>query len=500
MTLLFWIFSLIVQTEAAEWKELPEFSCALNETSCFQKSKKVLQEIFVPYNVGHVQYYSDPKHLPMGNKQGVGTGRYLLQNRPSETAFILIHGLFGDDMQFATTAAYLYAVGQNVLHLVLPGHGNNWQNAPNVQPTEWREFVKRAVNIARPLGRRVIVLGQSTGGLLAVLQALSVDSGIDGLILMEPALKVQPGKEGVACFTRLFGQFAQDIPNLAKLFGYDVNNIPKSVSPQMACRVAKMRSEFLKEFELNEDPQDSLNATVALSQRISVPTLVMSPQNDSVVRKEDNLAFAQALERRGLGMYFEYPDSRFDHGMFNLFTPSMFHTQIESYLKKFFGWDQLLARKAIEAEQLDRLIYLQLAVGMAKYIQDKYRENAQKTMVDRYIRNLMLQMATGNARHQAKLSYLTEVRFRREFQLRDLRPIVEFLPSDLQNEVREFLDAYMDLILIVDKFENLPFAERKNQDASYQQTLEKKIREVPPAVSENLEILKSKIKSLREQY
>lgn len=497
MSFLALIFSLMSVSMAGGWKDLPDFSCTQQKDSiCYQQAKEVVAKNFSPYSVEHFQFFRDPKHIPMYSEQGKGAGRYLLQNRQSEFVFVFIHGLYSDDMQFATTAAYLFYNNQNVVHLVLPGHGADWQRAPTVQISDWIDYVKRAAKVTRPLGRRLILVGQSTGGLLAILLAMSREPIVDGLILMEPALKVQSGKESIVCLARIFGNFAQDIPNLAKIFGYDVNRIPKSVSPQMGCRVVQMREEILKQFEVVDDPQDSTKASVALSRRISVPTLLLSPQHDSVVRQEDNFAFIKALENRNLGMYFEYPDSRVDHGVFNLTSPVLFHSQVENYLSRYFDWQKVVAQNISEARFVENLMYLESSILIAMQLQEKYQELEKKPDFDQKIRDYLLEASASNARHKERMKYISAFGFRNEFRLRDLRPMIDYLPQNLQTEVRDFVNAYMDLILLVDKNESLAFSDR----IKLKMGLDRELRLIPKAVSENLRSLNLKIKELHEQH
>jgi alpha-beta hydrolase superfamily lysophospholipase len=94
----------------------------------------------------------------------------LLHGRPTDKVYVLIHGLSNCPYTFCDWAPQLHAAGHNVLVPRMPfaGHADNATDAlRNVTAQGLRAFCDECVDIATALGRDVIVLGISGGGILA---------------------------------------------------------------------------------------------------------------------------------------------------------------------------------------------------------------------------------------------------------------------------------------------------------------------------------------------
>jgi len=105
---------------------------------------------------------------------GVGeSGRSILLNHGAPTArvFVLLHGLTASPPQFAEFGRRLYERGANVLIPALPRHGDADRLSTILQDLSRDELVDFALRIldeAREYGERIIVIGFSLGGTIAL--------------------------------------------------------------------------------------------------------------------------------------------------------------------------------------------------------------------------------------------------------------------------------------------------------------------------------------------
>lgn len=417
-----------------QWRELPELNCTHQEETCFKEAKKILQDSFVPFKPSKAEY-ADLYTYKEAREDRIGVGRFIVGAKKSPHVYVLIHGLYGDEMQFRGLAFHLAKRGQNVISLVLPGHGADWQRAPRIEFADWQLQVQRAVSLAKFLGHKVIVFGQSTGGLLASMQAIMEPNSIDGLILMEPAFKVQPKVTRLACSMKLFVRFAHESTLLAKMVGIDPNDIPKSVSPRMGCVVANARSAIIKTFQLPAESEntnsnhytdtkesgDELRNSQMLAENIKVPTLVMNHLADEVVDPKNIAAVANSLVERGLGIYHAYNSEKFNHGIWNLFEVDKFNGVVDSFLIDKLQLQDILQTQVRHLKKVENinftLEYMEFYKNAIKYImQNQPRTPVQDDLIwyrhEMQLRNLafevQLQMIRKRIDSRDKTSHLVE--------------------------------------------------------------------------------------------
>lgn len=124
---------------------------------------------------------SNARHLP----------RLLSHGHTTDVAVLYIHGLYESPQYGQGVAQALHEAGMNVFSVLLPGH---WAKRPEeldaTSRLEWVAEVQTALEKAQGLGRKIVVGGFSTGGLLAVNAALDNPSKVAGLMLLAPAMYV----------------------------------------------------------------------------------------------------------------------------------------------------------------------------------------------------------------------------------------------------------------------------------------------------------------------
>lgn len=169
---------------------------------------------------------------------------------------LFLHGLYGDRKQFERYSLRLMDFGIPSVRLTLPGHDFDSGRSEVVSIEEWRAAVESVVAKLRPLTEKLLVVGQSTGGALALMAAIDGiigDSGtdtekasrkIDGLWLIEPALRVRPMVRGGACFMSRHTDDMRNYPILARLVGSAYDESTPKISPRMGCLVGSLWSDF----------------------------------------------------------------------------------------------------------------------------------------------------------------------------------------------------------------------------------------------------------------
>lgn len=127
---------------------------------------------------------------------------------PSSFAFdgddvgvLLLHGLTGAPTEMRGLGEHLHRQGFTVRAPLLPGHGTHHHDLEKTSRREWVDEAARALRQMRGAKggglRKVFVVGQSMGGLVALSLAARADDAkndlggsIDGVVALAPALMV----------------------------------------------------------------------------------------------------------------------------------------------------------------------------------------------------------------------------------------------------------------------------------------------------------------------
>lgn len=104
---------------------------------------------------------------------------------------LLLHGLTGSTFELHPVAERLNDAGLRCFAPVMAGHGGDPSDLLGVPWTEW--VAKAARDLERLRGaRRTFVVGCSMGALVACALAHDHPERVDGLVLLAPALRLQP--------------------------------------------------------------------------------------------------------------------------------------------------------------------------------------------------------------------------------------------------------------------------------------------------------------------
>lgn len=106
----------------------------------------------------------------------------------ARTGALLIHGFTGCPQSMRPWAQYLAAAGLTTSCPRLPGHGTRWQDLNATQWPDWFAAVSGALDALAAKCDRVVVLGLSMGGTLALRLAEVRPAAVAGLVLVNPSL------------------------------------------------------------------------------------------------------------------------------------------------------------------------------------------------------------------------------------------------------------------------------------------------------------------------
>ncbi len=127
-----------------------------------------------------------------GNLSAAGQPRAFLHNAPTETVFVLLHGLCNGPEQFDKLGRMLFERGHNVVIPLTPGHGEAdvmTDALKDFSAVEMVETASHAVSLARGLGTRVTVVGLSINGTTAAWMSQNRQD-VHRAILLAPFLSL----------------------------------------------------------------------------------------------------------------------------------------------------------------------------------------------------------------------------------------------------------------------------------------------------------------------
>ena len=119
-----------------------------------------------------------------------------------EVGVVCVHGFTGSPFEMRYLGEQLARAGHTVSGLQLPGHGTSVAELDGMRWEDWAAAVEREVDTMSARSRRVVVVGQSLGGLLALHLAARRPDLAAVVSLRGPALARRPGWPGRALADR----------------------------------------------------------------------------------------------------------------------------------------------------------------------------------------------------------------------------------------------------------------------------------------------------------
>ena len=88
-----------------------------------------------------------------------------------QVGVLLVHGFTGTPKEMRIMGEYFAAQGHTVLGIRLPGHATHADDLPRMRWPDWLHAVEDGYHLLHSVGRQVIVMGLSMGGILTLIAA-----------------------------------------------------------------------------------------------------------------------------------------------------------------------------------------------------------------------------------------------------------------------------------------------------------------------------------------
>ncbi|MEF3254452.1 MAG: alpha/beta fold hydrolase [Deferribacterales bacterium] len=144
--------------------------------------------------------YPDLSNVPVDElvlldyKRSVSEGVKVSENYPfykkgvNRIGVLLIHGFTASPYEMRELANFLNSKGYSVYNSRIVGHGSKSEYLDKLSFKDWYDSLKYGYFTLKNSCDKIIVIGQSMGGLLAV--NISKYNKVDGLVLLAPSFKI----------------------------------------------------------------------------------------------------------------------------------------------------------------------------------------------------------------------------------------------------------------------------------------------------------------------
>ncbi len=206
----------------------------------------------------------------------------------SHCVAVILHGLFQSPRDMQGLINYFYDQGCNVVAPLLAGHWNiDNQAFYKINFETWITQITEVIEYSQHLGDKVILVGHSTGSLLAIEKIVThSEYNISHAILFAPAIKLKKH----VIFSSLIGSF----------FNVTLNNFSRADSKN---------DKFLSEYNLQQRPaiaglyvkkliENIFGRTdesrLIAYKKIQIPTLIISTENDETIDHSEVLTLKKS--------------------------------------------------------------------------------------------------------------------------------------------------------------------------------------------------------------
>ena len=200
-----------------------------------------------------------------------------LYSHPTACVALVLHGLFQSPKDMQGLINHFYNRGCNVVAPLLKAHWSKDQNAfYKINYEMWTRQVSEVLFATQFLGNKIILIGHSTGGLLALEKIINAPRyNFSKAILFAPAIKLQ---NTVIIGSRLGAFFTMD-QNRTRSSGGGSTAAVDEYNLQSRPAIAGVHVQKLIEnvFGLNQQARQAVYA------KIKTPLLLISTENDSTV-------------------------------------------------------------------------------------------------------------------------------------------------------------------------------------------------------------------------
>jgi pimeloyl-ACP methyl ester carboxylesterase len=265
--------------------EIP--AAAISQYYCFPKNEDCFTKTIQLFKSYKLESHNYDISIESQTNTTLSASKIFLSSQKKQPISILaIPGLYSNSNQFNKLIKVIAnKLPINLISVSLPGHGDTGSRASYVSYTDWLLFTKKTLSIAHAIGERVIVMGQSLGGLLAFWLSVIDPKNVDALYLLDPAFGVSTKSYLLTClspYTMPFVDKAQDYGFIGELFsGQSFDDLKQPISAHMGCEVSKL-SKYVASLAVEGD-SDLARFGHLVKKSSAISTFIGYSEQDSFV-------------------------------------------------------------------------------------------------------------------------------------------------------------------------------------------------------------------------
>lgn len=212
---------------------------------------------------------------------------------------VIFHGLLNEPTFKRAMAEYIFSLlGFNVINVRLAKHAEgNRSNLDQVSYAEWIQQVKVIGALAKDLGEKVVFIGHSTGGLMAIEGLLTNPKTTAGIVTLSPALQVRKRVQIKSLGFSALGVSGNLIDFINKLLGKPLGRYMSTYAGVQVPLLAKYINQKLENLRSKNSGLDVFN---------NIPALGLDTAIDKVINPENNKKFYRGLNNKN---HIMLPDS-----------------------------------------------------------------------------------------------------------------------------------------------------------------------------------------------
>lgn len=128
----------------------------------------------------------------------------------STVGCLLLHGFTSTPAELRVIGEALAAKGYTTMGILLPGHGTKPEDLLQITYRDWINSAQQGINELKKTCKRIVVIGHSMGGLLALQMAAR--NKVEGVVTIAAALKPSNRKAHLAWLLKHFQTYVSGSP------------------------------------------------------------------------------------------------------------------------------------------------------------------------------------------------------------------------------------------------------------------------------------------------
>ena len=204
-------------------------------------------------------------------------------DKKSKIGILLLHGFTGTPYQFKELGKYLAKKGFTVSVPLVAGHGTSPEDLINTTMEDWKKSVKKAYSRLEKKVQKIVIVGNSFGGNLALYLAQQPPDSLTGIVSLGTPVRLR-FQWFIKLRLFLYGWLKKYYRKPQRVYKIDYTDMIDEITyPVIPVKSLREFFKFLK------------TETVPNLNKIKVPTLIMHADVDPVVNPKSALHIYEHL-------------------------------------------------------------------------------------------------------------------------------------------------------------------------------------------------------------